>query len=1208
VRDAQPAVAAIPAMGNQEMVILFAAGNDGPGAGSVGAPGTAKNVITVGAAENVHSHSTANGGNTAAGTDGCGITDTGADNANDIIGFSSRGPCTDGRKKPEIVAPGTHVTGGVFQASGVLPANGMADACFDAGVVCALPGSGTAGDPDNFFPLGQQWYTTSSGTSHSTPAVSGVAALIRQHFINLSLAVPSPALTKALLMNTARYMNGVGANDTLWSNNQGMGEANLNSFFDVFVTPSIIREQSGPDTFTASGQQRVITGTISDNTKPFRATLTWTDAPGPTVGNAFINNLDLEVTVGGSTYKGNVFSGAFSTTGGAADFRNNAESVFIPAGVTGTFIIKVKATNIAGDGVPNVGGLLDQDFALVVYNAVEAPVAVVEAAGATITAESCSPANGALDPNETVTVNLSLQNVGTANTTNLVATLQSGGGVSSPSGPQNYGVLVAGGPAVSRPFTFTVSANCGDIVTATLQLQDGATNLGTVTFTFTVGTLTMSSVTATYSSGNIAVPIPDLTSAEVPITVPDVGVVSDINVKLRLNHTFDGDLDIFLIGPDGTTVELSTDNGGAGDNFGSGANDCSGNPTIFDDEAGTAITAGTVPFVGPHRPEQMLSGFDGKRSQGTWKLRIEDDAGGDIGTIGCVQLEISRRRFRCCGIVYPPEIMAAPPVTVTAESCSPGNGAVDPDELVTVQFPLKNVGLGDSTNLVATLLPGGGVNNPSGPQNYGVVMADGPPVSRGFTFIATGTCGSNITATFQLQDGATNLGTVTFTIQLGTTVVTMSGPFANPAAITIPATGTGAAAGAPATPYPSTINVAALTGTVTKVTATISNFSHTFPGDVDILLVGPAGQKMILMSDVGGGTDAVNVTITFDDAAASNIGATVVSGTFRPTNSGTGDLFPAPAPAAPYGAALSDFNGTNPNGTWSLFVVDDAGADIGTIAGGWSLTITTAMPVCCVAPCMLSCPSNITVSNDPNQCGAVVNYTVPPFSGSCGSITANPPSGSFFPVGTTTVTIKATKTDGTMTTCTFTVKVNDTQPPTIGACPANITALVPVNNACSPASCAVVNFPTPTTSDNCSSSVVCSPPTGSCFTVGTTTVTCTATDTSNNTASCSFAVTVFNGCLQDDANPGNVVLFNTFTGDYRFCCGGVLIKAGKGSVTAQGCTFTIQHNTTDRRVMIRVSFTGNKSGTASLQAPPGTIKCSISDSNITNNNNCNCGS
>ena len=86
VRDAQPAGSTFPTAGNQEYTIVFSAGNDGSGASTIGSPGTAKNVITVGAAENV---------NPFGGTDGSGIADSGANNANDIISFSSRGPCTD---------------------------------------------------------------------------------------------------------------------------------------------------------------------------------------------------------------------------------------------------------------------------------------------------------------------------------------------------------------------------------------------------------------------------------------------------------------------------------------------------------------------------------------------------------------------------------------------------------------------------------------------------------------------------------------------------------------------------------------------------------------------------------------------------------------------------------------------------------------------------------------------------------------------------------------------------------------------------------------------------------------------------------------------------------------------------------------------------------------------------------------------------------
>jgi hypothetical protein len=107
-------------------------------------------------------------------------------------------------------------------------------------------------------------------------------------------------------------MNGTGANDTLPSNNQGMGRANMDNYFDIFNQARILRDETNPDRFTASGQQRVMTGNVVSGAKPFRVTLAWTDAPGPTSGNAFVNNLDLEVTVGGQTFKGNIFSGANS--------------------------------------------------------------------------------------------------------------------------------------------------------------------------------------------------------------------------------------------------------------------------------------------------------------------------------------------------------------------------------------------------------------------------------------------------------------------------------------------------------------------------------------------------------------------------------------------------------------------------------------------------------------------------------------------------------------------------------------------------------------------------------------------------------------------------------------------------------------------------------------------------------------------------------
>ena len=273
----------------------------------------------------------------------------------------------------------------------------------------------------------------------------------------------------------------------------------------------------------------------------------------------------------------------------------------------------------------------------------------VIAAGTTLVAESCLATNGAVDPDETVVVQFALQNVSTANTANLVATLLTTGGVTFPSAPQTYGVLTAGAAAVSRPFTFTATGACGGTVQAVLQLQDGPVNHGSITNTFTLGA-NGPPTTNTVSSGNLAVAIADFTTVEVPITVNTTGTVSDVNVRIRLNHTWDGDLTLSLVHPDGTVVALANNRGSSGANFGSGANNCSGNHTVFDDAAATAIGAGTAPFAGSYRPDAALSALNGKPAAGTWKVRVTDGYDQDTGTLSCVQLEIASQTRVCCTI------------------------------------------------------------------------------------------------------------------------------------------------------------------------------------------------------------------------------------------------------------------------------------------------------------------------------------------------------------------------------------------------------------------------------------------------------------------------------------------------------------------------------------------------------------------------------
>jgi subtilisin-like proprotein convertase family protein len=161
------------------------------------------------------------------------------------------------------------------------------------------------------------------------------------------------------------------------------------------------------------------------------------------------------------------------------------------------------------------------------------------------------------------------------------------------------------------------------------------------------------------------------------------------------------------------------------------------------------------------------------------------------------------------------------------------------------------------------------------------------------------------------------------------------------------------ASGQAASLYPSPITVAGEVGVVQRVSVTINGLSHAFPADTDFLLVSPSGRKSVLMSDFGAGSPGVsNINVSLDDYAdrpipstvTGNTGVPFVTGSYRPANSGTTDLFPAPAPAAPYTYTLSAFNGDAPNGTWNLYIIDDANLDGGSISGGWTISFDVRPP------------------------------------------------------------------------------------------------------------------------------------------------------------------------------------------------------------------------------------------------------------------------
>ena len=307
--------------------IIFSAGNSGPGANTLTRPKVSKNTIGVANSENVRPE----------------FQGTGADNMEDLRSSSSRGPAADGRIKPDVTAPGTVITGSRAGSCGSV------SSCFDAN------------------------HAWSTGTSHAAPQVAGAAALFTQYWRNShSGAYPNPSLIKAAVINTGQEMNGLTTNTlTIPNGNEGWGRISMKHMMNPGVPVYYVNEDT---VYGNTGMGQVAIGTVADPTKPVRVTLVWTDPPGVS-DPALVNNLDLQVNVGGNFYRGNVFSGGISVTGGSGDTINNVENVFLPAGTpAGTFFsVGVTSVTLNGDGVLGNADLTDQHFAIVAYNFLPLP-------------------------------------------------------------------------------------------------------------------------------------------------------------------------------------------------------------------------------------------------------------------------------------------------------------------------------------------------------------------------------------------------------------------------------------------------------------------------------------------------------------------------------------------------------------------------------------------------------------------------------------------------------------------------------------------------------------------------------------------------------------------------------------------------------------------------------------------------------------------
>ncbi|MBX3725669.1 MAG: S8 family serine peptidase, partial [Xanthomonadales bacterium] len=328
---------------HEAFVMVFSAGNSGPNASTLTAPKAAKNPIITGSSRNFR-----------------------AGSINDLSGFSSRGPTQDGRFGVTVSAPGESIAS----------ARRVAGAS-----QCATAIAGTSNT-----------YALCSGTSMAAPHVSGTAVLLTQWWRSFNgNANPSPAMIKALLVNGARDLTGVAA--AIPNPNEGWGRIDLPGSMGLDFTASEYLDQT--QVLTSVGQVYETTYGVADPTRPLKVSLTWTDAAAAAGANpALVNNLDLEVITGGQTYRGNVFSGGVSVTGGSADTLNNVENVFV-ANPGSDVTIRVIATNLPGDGIPGNGTPTDQDFALVCRNCVQG--AGFSLAANPTSRSICAPATASYD-------------------------------------------------------------------------------------------------------------------------------------------------------------------------------------------------------------------------------------------------------------------------------------------------------------------------------------------------------------------------------------------------------------------------------------------------------------------------------------------------------------------------------------------------------------------------------------------------------------------------------------------------------------------------------------------------------------------------------------------------------------------------------------------------------------------------------------------
>ena len=260
--------------------------------------------------------------------------------------------------------------------------------------------------------------------------------------------------------------------------------------------------------------------------------------------------------------------------------------------------------------------------------------------------------DGVWDPGETLYEQLVLWNKSSVAATDVVATLTAlTPGVVLVQATATYGTMAPDGwatNAVAFAYRLDPGLACGTVLLFQLETAFNGQVLTNV-FNRVIGQMVSQPPATNLFMVSTPMEIPDDTTvySELALAEPGGPVVTDLNVFLRIDHTYDWDLTLALQHPDGTEVLLVNQRGASGNNFGAGECGTGAVYTVLDQSAALTIASGRAPFTNSYRPEATLEAFNGKPLNGTWRLRIKDAYPMDSGTNLCWGIEVGYEQRNC---------------------------------------------------------------------------------------------------------------------------------------------------------------------------------------------------------------------------------------------------------------------------------------------------------------------------------------------------------------------------------------------------------------------------------------------------------------------------------------------------------------------------------------------------------------------------------